>query len=201
MDNRHPLSDLTNTPIAPRVRKRSRTDAALDDDVNTEPGSRGNFSVRAWSFCFVSGPSVPFYRGRFDLFIFTYSVQVYRLAMKTLHTPMSLGDRSLGKGMLPCLMTKGPRLTPIAGKTTIVRRPNGLRHQVSMLKYFMAYVHRKDIDVLYAFANEQMFHPRVSCHYLLRCLPDSGFFDRRRTADRLVFFSFCRALFMYTKCV
>ncbi|RLM70152.1 hypothetical protein C2845_PM17G06010 [Panicum miliaceum] len=42
MDNRNPLSDLTNITIATRgVRKRSRSDAALDDDVDTDHSSRG----------------------------------------------------------------------------------------------------------------------------------------------------------------
>ena len=69
---------------------------------------------------------------------------------------MIFGDQSLGKSMLPCLRTKGPRLMPNAGRTTIITRLNDLQHQVSTVNMLVKgcsflgyhYAHRRTLHFI-----------------------------------------------------
>ena len=57
----------------------------------------------------------------------------------------------------------------ITGRTTILRRPNVLQHQVSMLSFFLWWCAENDSDGVCGFSTEQMFQLWASHRYLLRC--------------------------------
>ena len=155
---------------------------------------------------------------------FICAIQDWLLVMKTLHARMNERGQVLGKDMLPCLRTKGPRLTPSAGRTTIVRRLNSLRHQVSMLQFCYGVRAPKGYWCCLRFFVMSrcftrgcravtdsaiwtvggIFDPRWRYTWIKRCRSViyshdwtvSGIFKPGRSDKRLVFVFLCRALIM-----